>query len=96
MKALHFTKKAKRQLAEIAAYTATTWGVEQARVYRAELDKTLQALCREPLMGIDIGGVRNGYRSFPSGRHLILYRLLGDRLEVTAILHERMDPKRHL
>jgi toxin ParE1/3/4 len=96
MKALHFTRKARRQLAEIAAYTAITWGVEQARLYRAELDKTLQALCWEPLMGFDIGDVRKGYRSFPSGRHVIFYRLSGNRLEITAVLHERMDPKRHL
>lgn len=95
MKALHFTKRARRQLAEIAVYTATTWGAEQARIYRADLDKTLHALCWEPLMGSDIGSVRKGYRSFPSGRHVIFYRLLGNRLEVTAILHERMDPKKH-
>ncbi len=96
MIALHLTRKARRQIADIAAYTIATWGAERADKYRAELNRTLVLLCSNPLVGVDISDIRQGYRSFPSGHHVILYRLKADRLEVVTILHERMDPRRHL
>jgi toxin ParE1/3/4 len=40
--------------------------------------------------------VRPDYRKYPSGSHVLFYRLTDDGIDVVRILHERMDYERHI
>jgi len=40
--------------------------------------------------------VKKGYFSFQAGSHVIFYRKAKNHIEVTDILHQGMDPYRHL
>jgi len=42
-------------------------------------------------MGRARDDLRPGYRSFPAGRHVILYRLHADHIEIVAIPHAHMN-----
>jgi toxin ParE1/3/4 len=40
--------------------------------------------------------IRVGYRRYAIGRHLIYFIARRDGVDVIRILHQRMDPTRHL
>jgi toxin ParE1/3/4 len=96
MKQLSLSRQARRQLDDIAAYTVDVWGFEQMARYMAKLDDTIDLLRKEPYLGAPRQDLKRGYRSFPSGEHVILYRIQGDTLRVAAVMHRSMDLRRHL
>jgi len=49
-----------------------------------------------PSLGRECAEVRPDYRKYPSGSHVLFYRLTDDGIDVVRILHERMDYKRHI
>lgn len=51
------------------------------------LDEKSQALARNPKIGMARDDVAAGLRHFPVGRYLILYRDLGDGVEVVRYIH---------
>ncbi|TWS22632.1 type II toxin-antitoxin system RelE/ParE family toxin [Tsukamurella sputi] len=40
--------------------------------------------------------IRDGYRRYTVGSHLIFYRARSEGVDVVRVLHQRMDPTRHL
>jgi toxin ParE1/3/4 len=88
--------RAQADLDEIWNYTAERWGLDQAETYARRLWKSIQALADTPSLGRECDEVRAGYRQYPSGSHVLFYRLMKDRVEVVRILHERMDYERHI
>jgi toxin ParE1/3/4 len=90
------TKVARRDLAEIAAYTLEEWGDEQRVRYMTQLDARMRWIARSPQRGVSIERVRPGYWRASEGRHVIFYRVVEKRVEIMRVLHERMLPKRHL
>ena len=47
-------------------------------------------------MGVRRDEIAEGLRACPVRRHVVFYRDRPDRVDVVRILHERMDPARHL
>jgi toxin ParE1/3/4 len=97
--------QAERDLLSILQWTAENFGGQQAKNYRTTL---LQSI-RELAAGPDVSGARKrddivkGFYSLHiarhgrHGRHLLLYRLIGDQtIEIARILHDSMDLRRHL
>lgn len=61
------------------------------------LDRCFQDLADEPLKGRDCRDIREGYRKYSAGRHVIFYRQLpNNAVEIVRILHARMDVGGHL
>jgi len=86
------TNKAFADLKAIGRYTSEQWGREQRNLYLKMLDATFWHLAANPLNGKDCSDIRNGYRKFNAGSHVIFYRQLsGDTIEIVRILHGRMD-----
>ncbi len=96
MKQLSLSRQARRQFADIADYTLDVWGSEQMARYMAKLDDTIVLLRRDPYVGRSRPDLKRGFRSFPAGEHVILYRIQGDTLRIMAVMHASMDIKRHL
>lgn len=56
----------------------------------------MEFLAHNPQAGVARDDVREGYRSFPEGRHLIFYREADGTIEVIRLLHDSMDVPRRL
>ena len=88
--------RAQADLDEIWDYTVERWGIEQAETYTRQLAKHIQAIADNPALGHECDEVQAGYRQYPSGSHVLFYRLTDGGIEVVRILHERMDYERHI
>jgi toxin ParE1/3/4 len=91
MPAFRLTAKARADLLEIGRYTQWTWGRDQRNRYLSHLDEALHLLAQEPDRGRPCDEIRQGYRKYYVGRHVIFYRQAGPDIEIIRILHERMD-----
>ena len=68
------------------------WGIRQRNTYLKEIDQVFRNIAKNPMMGRECAEVREGYRKFPHGGHMIYYKQSGkDLLLVVRILHVAMD-----
>lgn len=92
MKAFVLTSKAKADLRAIAIFTEKHWGKEQRNVYIKQFDDAFHMLANAPLAGKACDYIRNGYRKFPQGSHIIFYKDGSkNKIEIVRILHKNMD-----
>jgi toxin ParE1/3/4 len=86
------TQSAQADLKSIAKYTQERWGVRQRNTYLKEVDQLFHALVKNPSMGRACDDIREGYRKFPHGGHVIYYKHLSEgELLIVRILHMTMD-----
>ncbi len=92
---LELSAEADDDLDDIVRYSIRAHGVEQARTYVAGLRERMNALTQQPdgkrIEGLDPSLLRTKFRS-----HFIFFRVQGDAVLVSRILHERRDIRRHL
>jgi toxin ParE1/3/4 len=92
MKTFALTSKAKADLRAIAIFTEERWGKEQRNLYIKQFDDAFHLLTNAPLAGKACDYIRNGYRKFPQGSHIIFYKDNNkQKIEVVRILHKNMD-----
>jgi toxin ParE1/3/4 len=91
MPGYRISRPAANDLRGINRYTAQRWGVEQARAYYARLLQCFEMLAENPALGVARPGVREGYRSFVEGSHVIFYQEQGDTIRIVRVLHGRQD-----
>lgn len=96
MGAFYLTNAAKADLKEIGRYTKREWGLAQRDKYLAMLDECFHVFASDPLKGRDCSDLREGYRKYNAGSHVIFYRQIAASVEIVRILHSRMDTERHL
>ena len=87
---------AQRDLDAIFDYTATTWGLAQALRYADLIEAACADLADAPLRAQGCDDIRPGYRRRASERHMIYFRPTGYGIAIIRILHQQMDPLRHL
>ena len=92
MRRFELTKSAHADLKAIARFTQSRWGVRQRNSYLKEVDKVFRSLAKNPLMGRACDEIREGYRKFPHGAHVIYYTQPNEsELLIVRILHAMMD-----
>ncbi len=97
MRSFDLTKSAQADLKSIAKHTHEHWGVRQRNAYLKEIDQVFHLLAKDPLMGRTCEEIREGYRKFPHGAHVIYYKLLAaEDLLIVRILQATMDVNSHL
>lgn len=96
MKSYRLTPAAQRDLASIWDFTQERWGENQAEIYISEMREAIERIAVEPYRGRACDEVREGYRRYSIGSHLIFYIERTDSVDVIRILHQRMDPTRHV
>ncbi len=98
MGSYRLSKFAEQELADILRYTIRTWGTQQGAAYFQILNAAKTSIVNNPnLPGSRIrDDLANGCRAFRAGKHLVFYRVSGDRVEIARILHESMDFPRHI
>lgn len=88
---------ARADLERIWDYTYERWGDEQAEEYVRELQRAIERVIDNPMIGRFCDEVRSGYRKHAVASHTLYYRSASaDVIDVVRILHQRMDVDRHL
>lgn len=87
---------AERDLESIWKYTREEWGLEQAERYIDLLTEALQVLADSPKSAPACDHIRAGYRRRLVERHTVYFRIMDYGIAVIRVLHDRMDPPRHL
>jgi len=84
MKPFELTRKAKEDLRKIAKYTENLWGRDQRNLYTKQFDDGFHLLAESPSVGKQCDYIKDGYRKFPQGSHIIFYRK-GTKSKITII-----------
>jgi toxin ParE1/3/4 len=92
MKLFQLSNEAKRDLRSIALFTENRWGRTQRNLYIKQLDEAFLMLARKPNLGISCDYIRDRYKKFPQGSHIIFYKCsTPTNILVVRILHKSMD-----
>ena len=88
--------KARQDLRKIYKDGVKGWGVLRAEHYIKNLDRIFLKLANHQLPLKSAGNIKEGLLSYPAVSHMIFFRKTATGIEITRILHKRMDYKRHL
>ena len=96
MTRFHLTPNAKASLKAIGRYTELHWGKTQRNRYLRAMDKQFHTLAKSPLKDHLRDDIAPELRSFAQGSHIIFYVPRRKDIVIVDILHQRMDPLRHI
>lgn len=89
--ALRLTLRAEADMEDIWLYGAAEWSPERADRYVDEITAVLDLLCAMPGIARERLEFTPPVRIHTSRTHLIIYRTVGDHLDVLRILGGRQD-----
>ena len=91
------TNRAVEDLSKIWDYTFEVWSEKQADKYYDGLISNFEEIVENPDLGKNYEGISKQLLGFKAYRHIIFYRTLDKNyVEITRILHERMDLKKRI
>lgn len=94
MATFRFTKHAVNDLAQIWDYTLETWSEKQAEKYYRLIMDACAKIAGRPHIGKDYSEIYPELKGKLTSMHIIFYREMEDKsVEITRILHKRMDIK---
>lgn len=88
---LRLMPQAESDMEEIWLHGAAEWSLEQADRYIDGITALFDLLCAMPGIARERPEFKPPVRIHPSGAHLIIYRTVGDQLDVLRILGGRQD-----
>lgn len=91
------TNKAVEDLTGIWEYTIEKWSEQQSDTYYNLLLDICQEIANKPELGKNYDGITKDLFGIKTNRHIVFYRKrINQPVEITRILHERMDLKNRL
>ena len=91
------TNKAVEDLSKIWDHTFEVWSEKQADKYYGGLISNFEEIAKNPDLGKNYEGISKQLLGIKANRHIIFYRTLNKNyVEITRILHERMDLKKRI
>ena len=72
------------------------WDARQAETYVLEIRSAIERIGELPNRGRAVDEIRTGHRRYTIGSHLLYFIESDDGVDIICILHQRMDPTRHL
>ena len=92
-----FTNQAVEDLSKIWDYTFEVWSEKQADKYYDGLISSYEEIAESSNLGKNYEGISKQLLGIKSNRHIIFYRTLNENyVEITRILHERMELKKRI
>lgn len=85
-----------KSLQDIRVYSLDAFGSKQTRRYLRQLRDRMKALADQPRLGKQRDDLKAGYYSYYEGSHTIYYRIRDTHIDIIDVLHQQMDPARHL
>ena len=89
------SRQAVNDLREIWLYSEENWGIAKADEYLRMVEGQMEVIVGQATAGKELQGL-SGYLKQSAGRHIIVFRRDEDGVVIVRVLHERMDPARHL
>jgi toxin ParE1/3/4 len=97
MASYRLTNKAVEDLTNIWEYTNEEWSEQHADKYFNLLLTKCQEIANHPEIGKTYEGIKNNLLGLKTEKHIIFYRnQINKPIEITRILHERMDLKNRM
>ncbi|WP_437583932.1 type II toxin-antitoxin system RelE/ParE family toxin [Paramicrobacterium sp. CJ85] len=96
MRVYRLTPAAQRDLTSIWDYTQEHWDARQAETDLTTIRVAIERVADNPDRGRTCDEIREGYRRYRVGSHVVFYLESTDGVDVIRILHQRMEPGRHL
>lgn len=91
------TNKAIEDLEKIWNYTYKVWSEKQADKYYGYIISICQEIADNPNLGEKYEEITENLLGIKANRHIIFYRKFNEnQVEITRILHERMDLKKRI
>ncbi|CAN3129337.1 type II toxin-antitoxin system RelE/ParE family toxin [Mycobacterium sp. smrl_JER01] len=88
---------AQADLEQIWDYTCDLWNDDQAESYIREIQRGIELVADNPLIGRSCEEVRPGYRRHRVGSQTLYYRVgASDLIVVVRVLHQSMDVDQNL
>lgn len=87
---------AARSIADINKYTIDNFGERQAVRYLQNFRDRFNNLVDNPKLGTKRDDIKTGCYSYFEVSHTIYYKSLGDTIAIIDVLHQSMEPARHL
>lgn len=91
-----FSPESRLDMLNIWDYGATNFGTAQSDLYVSELKERIFWLSQNPVAWLTRNDISTGLFCCHEGAHTIFFEIIEDHLWVYRILHQRMDPTRHL
>ena len=88
--------EAQKSLKNIRAYSIKNFGTTRTKTYLQSISKKLHELAENPLRGITREDLKVGYYSDIVGSHTIYYRIKPTHIDIIDVLHQSMEPSKHL
>ena len=83
-------------LKEIQIYSTKKFGKERTRQYLTNIRNRMDALAENPSRGIVREDLKVGYHSDFIGTHTIYYKIQSTHIDIIDVLHQSMDPSKHI
>ena len=97
MAKFRLTNDAVKDLSAIWEYTYETWSEKQADKYYKLLIDAFTEIAKKPSLGKDYSEIYPELKGLSTSKHIIFFRELDkNTIEITRVLHERMDLKNKL
>ncbi|WP_120002874.1 type II toxin-antitoxin system RelE/ParE family toxin [Nesterenkonia muleiensis] len=96
MSQYRLTPATQRDLSSIWDFTEDRWDISQAEKSIREIQTVVERVAEDPDRGRVREEIREGYRSYAVGSHVVFHLQRVSHIEVVRILHQRMDFGRHL
>ncbi len=90
------TDEAARDVKGILDHSVKNFGIVKAEHYFEALKERVELLADNPNIGHSAEDILPDYLRFPHESHIIFYKIFSSSILVVRILHERMDPKKHI
>jgi toxin ParE1/3/4 len=91
-----YSPDARKQIKAISTFTRKTWGANQQLRYMSQLYAAADLIRQYPDRGKPRDELSVGLLSYRVGKHVLFYRVEPETVTIVAVLHEKMDPTRHL
>ncbi len=88
--------EAQNSLRKIQIYSTKNFSKERTRQYLTDIRKRMKALAENPSRGIIREDLKVGYHSDFIGSHTIYYKIQSTHIDVIDVLHQSMDPTKHI
>ena len=89
--------EAQKSLKKIRNYTLENHGKQQTKIYLKILRDQMKNIAAKPeIKGTSRNEIKESYYSAFAGRHTIYYRIQPTHIDIIDILHQNMEPTKHL
>ena len=69
---------------------------QQANKYYKEIFQLINEICNNSELGKSIDEVKKGHRRINVKSHMIVYKIVNEKIYIDRILHQKMDIEKHL